>query len=267
MAGQFKAKDDEIRMALEHFHASERQSMSDALVSAHLAGGATLSSSLPAPVSPAEAMQIQAWVQQRLARSVGGWKVAIGPQQVPVAAPLLEVYPDSPEIAHYDNCFIEVELAVRLRRDVPRRGTGCYERSEILDSIDGVFLGIEVIGGRFDNPSNVPFLSFLADNLGNKAYVIGASVPLSALDGINGLDCRVTLDSEILYHAPASHPAGDPLLPLLAYANAQSDLLGGLKAGQVVTTGSLCGVLPVRATGLLDARIAQLGQVSVRFTG
>jgi 2-keto-4-pentenoate hydratase len=254
-------------MAPEHFHASERQSMADALVGAHLAGRGTLSSSLAAPVNHASAMQIQAWVQQRLARPVGGWKVAIGPQQLPVAAPLLDIYPDSTDIALHDNCFVEVELAVRLRKDIPRRETGSYGRSDILDSVDGVFLGIEVIGGRFDDVAHVPFLSFLADNLGNKSYVIGASVPLSALDDINGLDCQVTLDTEPLHHAPASHPAGDPLIPLLAYANAQSDLLGGLKAGQLVTTGSLCGLLPVRAPGLLEARIARLGQISVRFCG
>ncbi|MBR0713880.1 fumarylacetoacetate hydrolase family protein [Bradyrhizobium liaoningense] len=197
---------------------------------------------------------------------MGGWKVAIGPQQLPVAAPLLDLYPDSSDISLFRNCTIEVELAVRLRTDLPRREAGTYERSDILDAIENAVLGIEVIGGRFDSVANVSFLSFLADNLGNRAYVVGDSVPLSALSEVNGLDCLVTLDGQPLYQAPASHPAGDPLLPLLAYANAQSDYLGGLKAGQLVTTGSLSGVLPVRATGLLEARISQVGRTSVRFS-
>ena len=178
----------------------------------------------------------------------------------------MDLYPDSSEISLFRNCTIEVELAVHLRKNLPRRETGAYERSDILDAIENVVLGIEVIGGRFDSAANVPFLSFLADNLGNRAYVVGDSVPLSALSEVNGLDCHVTLDGQPLYQAPASHPAGDPLLPLLAYANAQSDHLGGLKAGQIVTTGSLCGVLPVRAAGLLEARISQVGQISVRFS-
>jgi 2-keto-4-pentenoate hydratase len=253
-------------MALEHSPLSERQSIADELVRAHLTGRAVVSSSLPAPLSPASAMHVQALVQERLARPVGGWKVAIGPQQLPVAAPLLDLYPDSSEISLSRNCTIEVELAVHLRKDLPRRETGSYERSDILDSIENVVLGIEVIGGRFDSAANVPFLSFLADNLGNRAYIVGDSVPLSALNEVNGLDCHVTLAGQPLHQAAASHPAGDPLLPLLAYANAQSDHLGGLKAGQVVTTGSLCGVLPVRAAGLLEARVSQVGQVSVRFS-
>lgn len=162
--------------------------------------------------------------------------------------------------------MIELELAVHLRKDLPRRENGAYDRSGILDAIENLVLGIEVIGGRFDDAANVPFLSFLADNLGNRGYVVGENLPLSALGAVNGLSCNVTLSGQPLYEAAASHPAGDPLFPLLAYANAQSDHLGGLKAGQVVTTGSLCGVLPIRTAGLLEAGISQVGQISVRFS-
>ncbi|HEY5797999.1 MAG TPA: fumarylacetoacetate hydrolase family protein [Bosea sp. (in: a-proteobacteria)] len=253
-------------MVFENSPHSETDLLADALVRAHLTGTGLDAPSLPVPPSPAGAMQVQALVQQRLARPIGGWKVAIGPQQLPVAAPLLAVYPDDAAIGLSSKFTVEVELAVFLRNDFPRRKAGSYVRSDVLEAIDRVVLGIEVIGGRFENPADVPFLSFLADNLGNRAYVVGDSVPLAALNDIDGLDCDVTLDGRALYRAPASHPAKDPLLPLLAYANAQSDDLGGLKAGQVVTTGSLCGVLPIETAGLLEARVSQVGQVRVRFS-
>jgi 2-keto-4-pentenoate hydratase len=253
-------------MTMEQSAPSDEQSIADELVRAHLTGSRVVPSSLPVPLSPASAMQIQALVQARLGQPVKGWKVAIGPQRLPIAAPLLEIYPASSEIRLCRDCAIEVELAVHLSKDIPRRETGTYERVDILDAIDNVVLGIEVIGGRFDSAENVPFLSFLADNLGNRAYVIGDSVPSSVLGNVNGLDCHVTLNGQPLYLAPASHPAGDPLLPLLAYANAQSDHLGGLEAGQIVTTGSLSGVLPVRAPGLLEAGISGVGQISLRFS-
>jgi len=240
--------------------------MTDQLVRAHLTGKRVAFSCLPVPHSLASAMQVQASVQGQLARLVGGWKVAIGPRQLPVAAPLLYLYPAAGGVPLFPDCSIEVELAVQLRKDIPRRDVGAYDRADMLDAIEKVVLGIEIIGSRFDNVAEVPFLSFLADNLGNRGYVVGESMPLSALDEVNGLDCKVTLDSQPLYDASASHPNRDPLLPLLAYANAQSDHLGGLKAGQVVTTGSLCGVLPIQATGLLKASISQLGQIAVRFS-
>lgn len=252
-------------MVLEHSSPSENESIAKELISSHLTGKGAVSSSLPVPLSLKSAMQVQALVHEGLSRPIGGWKVAIGPQQLPVAAPLLFLYSDSSEINLAQNCRIEVELAVRLRKDLPRLEDGTYSRSDVIDAVECISLGIEVIGGRFDSSANVPFLSFLADNLGNQAYVVGGNVPLSALNDVNGLDCQVMLNGQALYQAPASHPAGDPLLPLLAYANAQSDHLGGLKAGQVVTTGSLCGILDVNFPGLLEARVLHVGQVSVRF--
>jgi len=253
-------------MAFEISAFSDTEAFADALVRAHATGAGAASASLPALTGPASAMQVQALVQRRLAKPVGGWKVAIGPQQLPVAAPLLDLHSDSSEIRLFRNCTIEVELAVLLRKDLPKRETGSYQRADILDSIENVVMGIEVIGGRFDSATNLPFLSFLADNLGNRAYVVGGTVPRAALSDINGIDCHVMLGGQTLYRAPATHPAGDPLVPLLAYANAQSDCLGGLKAGQVVTTGSLCGVVQLATAGLIEADVAQVGRVSVRFS-
>jgi 2-keto-4-pentenoate hydratase len=245
---------------------SDNGSIASQLVSARLSAKGVSSTSLPVPDNMASAMQVQALVLGQLARCVAGWKVAIGPDNVPVAAPLLDVYPGASEINLFESCTIEVELAVVLGKQLPRKVAGSYKRSDIIDAIESLVLGIEVIGGRFDSATPVPFLSFLADNLGNRAYVIGDRLLLSTLDQVGGLVCDVTLDELPLYQAPAAHPAGDPLLPLLAYANRQSDHLGGLRAGQVVTTGSLCGVIPINTAGLLKAHLDKVGKVSVRFT-
>jgi len=252
-------------MTLNNSRSDNTEALAVALVRANAAGIGVASAGLPVPEHADQAMEVQALVQRRLDRTVRGWKVALGPEKQPIAAPLQDMHTAYSEITLFPNCTIEVELAVRLGRDLPTRETGSYDRSDILDAIESLVLGIEVIGGRFEDPENVLFLSFLADNLGNRAYIIGDSLPLNTLEQVGDLNCQVSLNEQSIYQAAASHPAGDPLLPLLAYANAQSDHLGGLKAGQVVTTGSLCGVLPVRAAGLLEARISQVGQVSVRF--
>ena len=265
MTGPTEATKNEAAMALEHSHHNE-EAIAAELVRAHLSGQGVADSALAVPANAMCAMRVQAIVQERLALPVKGWKVAIGPEKTPIAAPLLNIYPDASEIRLFQGCTIEVELGVRLRKDLPRRAAGAYLRPDILDAIESLFLGIEVIGGRFASAANVPFLAFLADNLGNRAYVIGDGLPVSAVEQANGLACHVTLDGKPLHHAPASHPAGDPLLPLLAYANEQSDYLGGLRAGQVVTTGSLCGVLPVEAADLLRAHLGNIGQISLRFT-
>ena len=249
------------------FDSSDRTNeiIAENLLRAHRAGQSIQTAPLAVPADASAAMHIQALVQAQLARSVGGWKVAIGPEKVPVSAPLLDILPDACEISLVPDCMIEVELAVRLRKDLPKRASAPYTRAEILDAVESLVLGIEVIGGRYARSANVPFLMFLADHLGNRAYVIGDELPLSAIDEAHGLTCRVTLDGTLLHEGPATHPAGDPLLPLLAYANTPSDALGGLKAGQLVTTGTLCGVLPVQTSGLLTARLGDIGQITLRF--
>jgi 2-keto-4-pentenoate hydratase len=244
---------------------SENGSIAAQLVRARLSGQDVSNTVVPVPPNLASAMQVQALVQVQVAQPVVGWKVATGPDNVPIAAPLLDVYRAASDISLFQKCTIEVELAVVLGKELPKREAGSYNRSDIIDAIESLVLGIEVIGGRFDSATPVPFLSFLADNLGNRAYVVGDKLPLSILDQVDGLTCHVTLDELLLHQAPAAHPAGDPLLPLLAYANGQSDFLGGLRAGQVVTTGSLCGVLPVHTAGLLKAHLDNVGHVSVRF--
>lgn len=245
--------------------ADDTKALAAALVHAHATGIRAACAGLPVPADASRAMAVQALVQGRLGVAVGGWKVALGPETLPIAAPLLDLHPASSEIDLFPGCVIEVELAVRLGRDLPPRKAGSYERANVLAAIESVVLGIEVIGGRFDDAANVPFLSFLADHLGNRGYVVGEELPVSTLDMLAGTTCAVSLNGDSIHCAPAIHPAGDPLLPLMAYANRQSDGVGGLKAGQIVTTGSLCGVLPIRAAGRLEARLDEIATVSVDF--
>ena len=57
------------------------------------------------------------------------------------------------------------------------------------------------------------------------------------------------------------HPKGDPLVPMVDWANAQRDRLGGMKAGQVITLGSLTPMVYMPGPGLLAAEIESIGAV------
>jgi 2-keto-4-pentenoate hydratase len=208
------------------------------------------------------AMQIQSLVQYGM--PIDGWKVAIGPEKKPIAAPLVEILKSTADMRLFPNCFIEVEVAISLNKNLPIRDA-LYTRSEILEAIDYAFLGIEVIGGRYEDPKGVPFLAFLADHLGNRAFITGDQLPITTVDLLAGLSCSVSFEGSTIFSGTASHPAQDPLAPLLAYANHQNDYVGGLKAGQIVTTGSLCGVLPINSAGIVKANLGTLGQVAIRF--
>ena len=240
--------------------------MAQRLCRARSSGNSIPSADIIVPSDVSSAMQIQSLVQQASGVAVSGWKVAIGPEKRAIAAPLVDILTSPAELRLCPNFLIEVEVAVVLQKDLPRREAP-YDRSDVLAAIDYAFLGIEIIGGRFEEPKSVPFLSFLADHLGNRAFVTGDILPLSTLNRLADLTCHVSFDGASIYSEKASHPAQDPLAPLLAYANEPNDYVGGLKAGDIVTTGSVCGVLPINQTGVVKADLGTLGQVALEFTG
>lgn len=240
--------------------------MAGRLLDARTSGAGIPTSAIPVPKDTGSAMQIQALVQEGSRQPVMGWKVAIGPERMPIAAPLVSILRSPAKMQLFPNCLIEAEVAFVLGHDLPKRDEH-YRREEIIAAIDRVFLGIEVIGGRFLSPKDVPFLAFLADHLGNRAFVVGEVLPFSAIDALSDLECQVSTDETLLFRSKASHPAKDPLAPLCAYANQPNDNLGGLKAGQIVTTGSVCGVLPMTSIGSVKVELGKLAKVAVEFTG
>jgi 2-keto-4-pentenoate hydratase len=202
------------------------------------------------PESVEEVMRVQAAsVEGHL---VAGWKVAIGPGGLPVAAPLLNLVKADSSRHATCNCpnltAVEVEIAFCLKSDLaPDR---VYGREDVLAHIGSVHLGIELIAPRLREGDKAPFLLFLADRLGNGGYVVGPELDPAVLDMLASAASRPSMKIQIngaeKQAVCPAHVNGDPLAPLVAYANAQNDRLDGLRGGQFVTTGSLCGVLPVR---------------------
>lgn len=224
--------------------------------------GKTVADFAGAPETLAQAVETQRAVMARLGETVGGWKVnqhaEVGGVAAPIFAGVSKEAPASWPFA--ERLVVEVEIAVRLKRDLP---PGTYSREEIIAAIQSMSLGLEMCISRLPAGNTAPFWTNLSDNLANEGYVISkASMPLAPVD-YAALPCIVTLDGETLYSAPAKHPTGDLLLPVMAYANAQSDLVGGLKAGQFITTGSLCGMVPVPRKGTLQVNLGYFGEMTL----
>ncbi len=213
------------------------------------------------PRDAAEGYAVQALVARRQGAEIAGWKVALA-DGTPVAAPLLgPLLPPGHRLTGGSGPdAIEVEIAFRLCRDLPPRAGG-YVRDEVISAVGGVLIGIEIVASRLAEGATAPFPAFLADNLGNGGFVAGEPVPLASLDGLPDLPCRVSRDGTVIHDATGGHPARDPLAPLLAWANAPCDALGGLRAGQIVTTGSLVGLLHCARPYALEASIERLGRL------
>lgn len=245
--------------------ATEPAALAECLVEARRAGGGRFQAALT-PGDAATAMRVQAEVARRLGARIGGWKVGFGPDGLPFAGPLYEASlmrsPAKRRIAPGDHVLVEVELAFRLSRDLPSRD---LPRDEIVAAIGEAIVGIELIRGRLGEPPAVPFLAFLADNAGNDGYVVGRSTrEFGALD-LSALRCRLAVDGETIHDKLGGHPQGDPVEPIRAYLARANDALGGLRAGHVVTTGSL--TVPYRAerASRFEASIEGIGEVRLEL--
>jgi hypothetical protein len=239
-----------------------------ALASARDGGYRLSSTQLQCPPNLSNAMTVQAKVHEARASSVAGWKVAISPGGRPVAAPLYPLIRDTrPFLSWRPGIAIEVEFAVELGTDLACRSGKTYSRIEIEAAVSGIYVGVEIIDSRLVEGSNSPFELFLADALANGGYVLGPQVPRELLTD-NALSLSISAGEKPIYAGQAKHPSGDPLAPLVAYANEPSDQLGGLKPGQIITTGSLCGVISLQAPTQIDIRLngALLMQLDITAT-
>jgi 2-keto-4-pentenoate hydratase len=223
------------------------------------------------PADVAEAAEVQAAVAKRLDARVAGWKLGYTPEGVPVAGPIFDRFLKASG-AHFPMRAapvwgVEPEIAVRLGADLPRRIVQSYTREEILSAIDSVLVGIEVVASRIIDHKSAPFLFYLADNIGHAGYAFGAEKRHWQDLDLANLRATLTINGEMVHDAVGGHPTVDPLKPLVDYANAQSDRLGGLRAGQIITTGSLCGLVPVEGPGEVTAAIDRIGEARLYIHG
>lgn len=236
------------------------------IASAHRSGERLSPDRTPALTSLVDAMAVQAEVAGRLSAKVAAWKVAISADGTPVAAPIFGhlVHPGGATVGRPSNgpLGIEVEIAFRLARDLPPRPGNPYTREEVLAAAGTTLIGVELLDSRFVDRTKVAFLSALADNMTNGGYVAGDEIAdWRALD-LKAARCRILVDGEVVHDRVGGHPVGDPVAPFLAYASSQIDRLGGFKAGQIITTGSLCGVIDLDRPCKLEAEISGIGRVS-----
>jgi len=199
------------------------------------------------------AMAVQRAFVKASGKSVTGWKLAIRPDGEAIGAPILDCYRvEDNNIASFPEAGtegIEVEICFTLSSDIPARDKAPLTRGDLMRHIGEVHLGVELLRYRLVEKNQVPFPLFLADRLANHGFVIGPEINPGVLEVFAGNETHlpqlsITEGSVQLFDATVKHPNGDPLAPLVAFANAAFNKGDMLKAGNIITTGSLCGAIP-----------------------
>ncbi len=220
--------------------------------------------------SRAEAYAIQEAVASALG-PVGAWKVgAPSPEAEPARAPILaEAIHASPArlpAAAFHHIGIEVEIAYRLGRDLPPREAP-YDRTEVEAAIEAILPTVEIVDTRLADPEAMGPLWKLADNQLNGGLVLGE--PLASWRAVDPMTqpVRLQVDGALVHEGRGGNSAGDPMRLLVWLANACGSHCGGLRRGQVVTTGTLTGLRFVAPGAEIRASLPGLGEVALSLPG
>jgi 2-keto-4-pentenoate hydratase len=220
------------------------------------------------PADLQHAMDTQNFVAAEEGITSNAWKVTASPEGQPVTAPL-SPYAEASSgatIPWFPGLKFEAEIAVRLGKDLPIRKDGAYSRADIVEAISSVHLGAELLVSGIKEGGSVSFLLFLADRLGNSGYVLGPVVSKSLLDTVGGMPLKVTHGSETIYDGQAKHPKGDVLTWVIDYANDSLRPETSLKAGALITTGTLSGAPELKSPGEIDILLGDATRLQFSVT-
>lgn len=217
------------------------------------------------PATEADAYGIQHAVSAALG-GIAGWKVG-SPDPAAThftCAPLpAGTVVDGPLTVEGSDRGVEAEIAVRLGRDLPPRATP-YTIDEVRAAIASAHPAIEVLESRFVDAAVAGAMSALADSLSNHSLVLGP-----AIEGWESIDLttetvRLLVDG-VEIKAGTANPGGEMLRLVAWLANEGTHWAGGLRAGQVVTTGSWTGKDYTAPGAEVVAQFAHCGAVTLRF--
>ncbi|MGV8988498.1 MAG: 2-keto-4-pentenoate hydratase [Cypionkella sp.] len=198
-------------------------------------------------------------------QKVGGWKVAAGTGDAPICAPLpanaLRTSGVALSVTRSFARLAEAEVAVRIGHDMPPRDTP-YTDDDVLAAIGGILPVIELIGSPFERDFSVPHFLNIANLQGNSDLVLGPEFP--DWSGLDFANLAITLEVGTTSATKTTGPDLAAILAALRFlANGRARAHGGLKAGDIITTGSRINLPAGDEKTEIIATFDPLGSVSL----
>lgn len=219
-----------------------------------------------------------AWdVRAALGWEVGGWKIAAfkkdmqrqlraeAPIYGPVYRHLIAASPHTVQLASQCSPIPEAEFVAKLGANLPPRDAP-YTRDEAMAAVASFHPGIELAECRFVHDDNFPPLpAILADGAGGGGLVYGPEIADWRNRDLSGQTVRLLSDGRERRQGNAGDALGHPIEPVLWLANTLSRRGIGLEAGQVISTGTLTGMLAPKAGETFVADFGEFGAVSATY--
>ena len=224
------------------------------------------------------AYEIAAMVADELGWEVVGWKIAATNKKMQAAlrsdAPIygrvfsghLKSAPITVAHAPLCNPIPEVEYQVHLGADLPPSAQP-YTRAQVEAAVAAISIGIELAECRFIHDDNFPTLpAILADGAGSGTLIIGPEIEDWPNQDITNQEVVLRVDGIECRRGRAGNAIEHPIVPLTWLANTLSRSGIGMEAGQVISTGTLTGMLRPRPGETYRADFGPFGDVTMTLT-
>ncbi|HEY5292836.1 MAG TPA: fumarylacetoacetate hydrolase family protein [Burkholderiales bacterium] len=229
------------------------------------------------PGSRAEGYAIQAEVAKLSGQSIVGWKIAAtstaGQQHIRVDGPLAGCLLSARAVeagarlslAGNHMKVAEAEFAFRMARPLPKRAEP-YSVAEVLAAVASLHPAIEVPDSRYADFTRVGAAQLIADVACACWFVLGPATRADwrAID-LAQHSVAAYRDGALAGQGSGANVLGDPRRALAWIANELSAYGDGLRAGEVVITGTCLTPVPVSAGDSIKADFGELGVVEVGF--
>jgi 2-keto-4-pentenoate hydratase len=230
------------------------------------------------PADRADGYAIQAKLAAISGQGVAGWKIAAtsraGQAHIRVDGPLAgrllhdRVLSDNATVSLTGNIMrvAEAEFAFRMGRNLEPRKTG-YRVDEVMDAVESLHTAIEVPDSRYEDFTVVGAPQLIADDACACWFILGS--PVSGTWRSADLAQHKVAghrNGELISHGTGANVLGDPRIALTWIANELSQYADGLRAGQIVTTGTCITPIPVAPGNQVRMDFGVFGCVDARFS-
>jgi 2-keto-4-pentenoate hydratase len=156
---------------------------------------------------------------------------------------------------------LEAEIAFVLGRDLsmPRPGV-----LDAIKAIDYALPALEIVGSRIAN-WDIGIVDTIADNASSSAFVLGARPRKLAQFDLRLCGMRLDCRGKTISSGAGAACLGHPLNAVLWLARKMASLGTPLLAGDLVLSGALGAMVPVRPGDVFEADINGLGSVRAVF--
>ena len=229
------------------------------------------------PADRDAAYRIAGLVAEELGQEVVGWKIAAAKaemqRQLRTDAPIYgrvyapHVQPSPVAVEHARQCspIPEIEYMARLGVDLPPRAAA-YTIDDVGAAVAALHPGIELAECRFVHDDRFPpLVAVLADGAGGGTLCHGPAIEDWRRRDIAGQEVVLSCNGVARRRGTAGEALDHPLVPLTWLANELSRTGVGMKAGQMVSTGTLTGMLRPRAGETYVADFGPFGTVTATY--